>query len=542
MSQPAQSPEPYTGTPADLRRILADAGYMTEAVPKLARLAPMGSNVDPEAIRAALAEPTPPNLLARLFYAAQPLPRAQAESLLAPLGCEPLIAAGLLRAEGDTIRSVGAVVPIANRLCLRDFESWATGMPMQEDYVLGVGLATTMLAGFTVRRAGERVLDIGTGQGFQAMCAAEHAAEVIGTDINRHALDFAAVSLRLNAIDNVRLRHGSFFEPVAEERGTFDLLVSNPPFVIAPPHDLAAIGGRWEGDRFVQDLISTAPEFLRDGGYATILCNWHHPSPDEPFARPLSWLSGRGVDAWIVRLKTDSPETYARQWLRETAAGNGQAAMTAAGNSLEHWLDYYKRLNIGAHQPGRGLSARRAAGGPNWSHRLSRWTTTPGTPLRRCSALRRRDHAAILPTEESVLDLRSNSAPRRNSPSASPSTKARGNPASLSCEKRRGLSSPWASTASPPRSSPRSGPTRPRANTSSPWRSRCGPTRRPPSARPRPSSRACSNSRTCAWREGDADLRPSSGAALRLPHIMCSTSERGSRPSSSDDPYEMIRA
>ncbi|MBX3410313.1 MAG: class I SAM-dependent methyltransferase [Phycisphaeraceae bacterium] len=408
MSQPAQSPEPYTGTPADLRRILADAGYMTEAVPKLARLAPMGSNVDPEAIRAALAEPTPPNLLARLFYAAQPLPRAQAESLLAPLSCEPLINAGLLRAEGDSVRSVGAVVPIANRLCLRDFESWATGMPMQEDYVLGVGLATTMLAGFTVRRAGERVLDIGTGQGFQAMCAAEHAAEVIGTDINRHALDFAAVSLRLNAIDNVRLRHGSFFEPVADERGTFDLLVSNPPFVIAPPHDLAAIGGRWEGDRFVQDLISTAPEFLRDGGYATILCNWHHPSPDEPFARPLSWLSGRGVDAWIVRLKTDSPETYARQWLRETAAGNGQAAMTAAGNSLEHWLDYYRRLNIGAISLGVVYLRRRAAGGPNWSRTdslsMDNYTGHASAQVQRLfdaeTTLR------SLPTEESVLDLR----------------------------------------------------------------------------------------------------------------------------------------
>lgn len=407
MSQPAQSPEPYTGTPADLRRILSDAGYMTEAVPKLARLAPMGANVDPEAIRAALAEPTPPNLLARLFYAAHPLPRAQADSLLAPLGCEPLINAGLLRAEGDTIRSVGAVVPIANRLCLRDFEAWATGRPMQEDYVLGVGLATTMLAGFTVRRAGERVLDIGTGQGFQAMCAAEHAASVVGTDINQHALDFAAISLRLNGITNVDLRRGSFFEPVANEPASFDLLVSNPPFVIAPPHDLAAIGGRWEGDRFVQDLISTAPDFLREGGFATILCNWHHPSPDEPFARPLTWLSGRGVDAWIVRLKTDNPETYARQWLRETAAGDGQTAMSAAGNSLEHWLDYYQRLNIGAISLGVVYLRRRTAGVPNWSRTdslsMDNYTGHASSQVQRLfdaeTTLR------TLPSEDAVLDL-----------------------------------------------------------------------------------------------------------------------------------------
>ncbi|MBD4601382.1 methyltransferase, partial [Xanthomonas citri pv. citri] len=71
--------------------------------------------------------------------------------------------------------------------------------------------------------------------------------------------------------DRVRLAAGDLLAPVAGER--FDLVVSNPPFVITPRTDPAAPvltyrdGGR-EGDRIVAELIAALPDVLAEGGTA----------------------------------------------------------------------------------------------------------------------------------------------------------------------------------------------------------------------------------------------------------------------------------
>jgi methylase of polypeptide subunit release factors len=335
-------------TLADLRAILLERGYQKEALTAITAVTPLGRTVDPVRLAEITSAPTSANTAARLFYMARAVPRSDAQTLLEPLGVEPLIAAGLLRAEGDLVRSECAVLPVGDVLICRDFETWATGKPMGPDYVLGVGLATRMLADFTPRRRCGLVLDLGTGQGFQALSASPHAARVIGTDINPRALKLATIALALNGVNNIELREGSFFEPARAECGRFDLIISNPPFVIAPPHDMAAIGGRWEGDRFVQDLLMGIPEHLAEGGDAAVLCNWHHPTPEAWLDRPRSWLEGRGVDAWIVQLKHDDPRTYATNWLRESASVESEEAMIASSGKVDSWLEYYKRIGVGA--------------------------------------------------------------------------------------------------------------------------------------------------------------------------------------------------
>jgi methylase of polypeptide subunit release factors len=90
------------------------------------------------------------------------------------------------------------------------------------------------------------MLDLGTGQGFHAMVAAGHCGRIIATDVNPRALTFARWGIEANAIDNVDLRQGSLFEPVASE-APFDLIVSNPPFIISPTHALVCLGGEAEG-------------------------------------------------------------------------------------------------------------------------------------------------------------------------------------------------------------------------------------------------------------------------------------------------------
>ena len=100
------------------------------------------------------------------------------------------------------------------------------------DFVPGVHRPSVTLAHLTVRRRVERALDVGTGNGVQAILAAAHAERVVATDINPRALAYAGLNASLNGCDNIEFRHGSFLDPVAGDR--FDLVVSNPPYVISP--------------------------------------------------------------------------------------------------------------------------------------------------------------------------------------------------------------------------------------------------------------------------------------------------------------------
>ncbi len=76
------------------------------------------------------------------------------------------------------------------------------------------------------------MLDLGTGSGVLGLRGASHCDRVTAVDINPRALMFAGFNAHLNFVDNIELLEGSWFEPVAGRR--FDLIVSNPPYVVSP--------------------------------------------------------------------------------------------------------------------------------------------------------------------------------------------------------------------------------------------------------------------------------------------------------------------
>jgi methylase of polypeptide subunit release factors len=111
-----------------------------------------------------------------------------------------------------------------------DFPRGRGGLP--QDYVMGVSPSSLVLAGMTVRRKNESTLDVGPGCGIQAILAATHSDRVVGVDCNPRAIGLARFNEGLNGIHNVEFREGDMFAPVRGE--TFDLIVSNPPFIISP--------------------------------------------------------------------------------------------------------------------------------------------------------------------------------------------------------------------------------------------------------------------------------------------------------------------
>lgn len=207
---------------------------------------------------------------------------------------------------------------------------------LRHDHVLGIGQASTTLVQTTIRRHSKRALDLGTGCGIQTFHLLHHCEHVTATDISERALAFTRFNLMLNAealrLDpadpesRVSLRLGSLLEPVAGE--TFDLVVSNPPFVITPrsagehsSEQFTYRDGGLPGDDIVANLVRTLPDVLAPGGTAQMLGNWEIPAGRGWSERPASWLAGSGTEAWFIQREQVSPELYAETWLQDASEG-----------------------------------------------------------------------------------------------------------------------------------------------------------------------------------------------------------------------------
>ncbi|WP_294568431.1 methyltransferase [uncultured Arthrobacter sp.] len=221
---------------------------------------------------------------------------------------------------------------------------------LRHDHVLGIGGASLTLAQITVRPRVGRALDLGTGCGIQTFHLLSHAEHVTATDISPRALAFTRFNLLLNSgvlrIDpealeeRVSLRQGSLLEPVAGER--FDLVVSNPPFVITPRNAAETAGdqftyrdGGLAGDDIVSGLLADLPGMLTEGGTAQLLGNWEIRGGRSWDERIRQWLP-EGTDAWIIQREVQSPLQYAETWLRDAAENRDRDAYA------RRYADYLK--------------------------------------------------------------------------------------------------------------------------------------------------------------------------------------------------------
>jgi methylase of polypeptide subunit release factors len=204
---------------------------------------------------------------------------------------------------------------------------------LRHDHVLGIGQASTTLVQTTVRPRVNKALDLGTGCGIQTFHLLHHAEHVTATDISERALAFTRFNLLLNAEalrldpdrleDRVSLRLGSLLDPVAGEE--FELVVSNPPFVITPRTlgELAADqftyrDGGLPGDEIVASLVAALPGVLAPGGTAQLLGNWEIAAGTPWSERPHAWVSPE-VDAWFIQREQVGPEQYAETWLQDAS-------------------------------------------------------------------------------------------------------------------------------------------------------------------------------------------------------------------------------
>jgi methylase of polypeptide subunit release factors len=275
----------------------------------------------------------------------------------APVGAVELALPGLLDdlcAAGILERSVGEV---AARVDLRphgtdDGSLWVvsdltpgldgSSQRVGPDHVLGISPAATSLAELTVRAPVARALDLGTGCGIQALHLAGHAGQVVATDVNRRALWLAGINAELNGVANVDLREGSLFDPVAGER--FDLVVSNPPFVISPATSdrLVYRDSGVPGDGVVEQIVRAIPGHLAPGGIGQVLANWIILR-DRPWDERLDgWLAGSGCAAWVVQREVLDPAAYVELWLKDA----GLHGTHDYQDRYDAWLGWFEASGV----------------------------------------------------------------------------------------------------------------------------------------------------------------------------------------------------
>ncbi|MFE6824790.1 methyltransferase [Streptomyces sp. NPDC057690] len=298
---------------------------------------------------------TPLETLVRLFLLQQPVPHARVEEFLPVHAC---VESGWLVPTGeDEVAATVDVRPYGGPggedwFIISDLGcavggaggSGSEGGQADTAVVLGVGGASTTLAGITVRTPVSAALDLGTGSGIQALHAAQHATRVTATDLNPRALHITALTLALSGAPAADLREGSLFEPVRDDE-TYDLIVSNPPFVISPGARLTYRDGGMGGDDLCRSLVQGAGERLSEGGFAQFLANWQHVEGENWQDRLRSWVP-RGCDAWIVQREVQDVTQYAELWLRDAGDHRGDQAEYQA--HYDTWLDEFEARKVKA--------------------------------------------------------------------------------------------------------------------------------------------------------------------------------------------------
>lgn len=254
-------------------------------------------------------------------------------------GVDALVASGCVVQDGTDLLPIVRIVPHGELWLASDrrHEPGTTADPLQ---VTGINPPATLLSVLTVRRPVARALDIGTGNGIQALLAAQHSEEVVATDVNPRALAFAAFNAALNGVDNIEFREGSLLEPVTGER--FDLIVTNPPYVISPEHEFVFRDSGAAPGALCAELVHSLPSVLAPGGFAAMLVSWPIRAGEHWSSAPRSWL-GDDCRTWLLHVRAEDPLLHAQQWNRPLADSGDVAGYAAA---IDRWVDYLAEHRI----------------------------------------------------------------------------------------------------------------------------------------------------------------------------------------------------
>jgi len=325
--------------PRRLREVLDRAGYSGRGIAEALGaddVRALNGVAGPVLVRRA-GEAAPLDVLIRLLLLGVDVECNAARAALRPMTLEAWEAFGLVESSAGVVRATYRVVPHDDLLLLSDWPA-SPGRPLRPDHVLGPNTTASLLANVTVRRPVDSVLDLGAGCGVQALLATRHAGRVVASDLNPRAAEIAAFNAALNDVA-VECLEGDLFEPVRGRR--FDLVVSNPPFVISPDARFLFRDSELGGEGISRAIISGVAGLLSERGYCQLITNWVDVEGVDRRERIEDAFAGCGCNAWVLVLDSVEPDVYASRWIQRS-----ERTAEAVGSTLEEWMRYYERERI----------------------------------------------------------------------------------------------------------------------------------------------------------------------------------------------------
>jgi methylase of polypeptide subunit release factors len=341
-----------------LRHFFSDAGYNEESLVKTLGIVelPSAGNRNVPRLLDRTSEPGPLTTLLRWFWMGMSQPAATVEPFVPAPIVDLLAASRLLSRRGEQLVPEAMVMPyegflIASDLCSRVERDDA-------EVVIWPNPTTRHLLRFTIRRPSRQILDLGTGSGILALKAASHSENVVASDLNPQAVEFARFNACLNGVSNIEFLQGDSFAPVAGRK--FDLIFSNPPFFITPGSPFLFCDNPMELDQMCRHIAKHAPAHLEPGGYFQMLCEWVQVSGQDWHERLGEWFEGTGCDAWVMKSGSVDPSQYAQERIMELMHTNEHDARL-----YEEYMTYYRQRRVETIHRG-FVAMRRRPGHNNW--------------------------------------------------------------------------------------------------------------------------------------------------------------------------------
>jgi len=128
------------------------------------------------------------------------------------------------------------------------------------------------------------ILELGTGSGAVAIALAKELqrGSIVATDISDIAIKTARENAKVHGLEKqITFLKGSLFEPVRERIGTFNLVISNPPYIpIEDFRDIQpevrdfepriSLNGGKEGLKFYRQILSQIGRYLAKDGWVIL--------------------------------------------------------------------------------------------------------------------------------------------------------------------------------------------------------------------------------------------------------------------------------
>jgi methylase of polypeptide subunit release factors len=236
--------------------------------------------------------------------------RSFAPDTLAPELLEMMRQAGIVAAAGEAWRSTVRASTLGEAIYFH------SAYPTRDEDAVFFGPDTYRFMAAIERGLGmlnappRRVADIGCGAGPAAIGIAQRYpdAEVFALDINDAALALTRINARMAGAGNVRTLRSDLLDGVC---GEFDLIVSNPPYLLDPARRAYRHGGGRYGAGLSVAIVQAAMTRLRPGGSLFLYTGVAMTGPDDPFLAEIAALLDDACAAW--RYEELDPDVFGEE-------------------------------------------------------------------------------------------------------------------------------------------------------------------------------------------------------------------------------------